>query len=138
MALKDTLTSVRFYEESDAYYFTVDNRPVSDLKQRDDLLADRIDTIALGRVDVTGAALHTVNFAPEGWTITRTSAGIYNIVHGLNIDALTYSVQATVYGVNPAIITVTGITANDITIQTNLLSGGAVADVRFSIILTAC
>ena len=89
MALKDTLTEVRLYTEFDPYFYTVDNRPLQDLKERDDALADAID----GRVqliDITGAASPVTNKIPTGWTVTRNSEGNYTITHNLNSTA--YSV----------------------------------------------
>lgn len=43
MATKDTLTTIRFYEAHDVDFFDVDNRPLRDLRDRDNEIADLID-----------------------------------------------------------------------------------------------
>lgn len=45
MATKDTLTIVRFYSDSDPYSTEADNRPLNDLKARDDQLGDGLDSL---------------------------------------------------------------------------------------------
>lgn len=136
--LKDTIPVVRFYEEVDPYYFAVDNRPIADLKARDDIISDRVDQVLLGRVDVTGGTTTTTNFLPSGWSVTRVGAGNYTITHSLNIDSLQYSVGGCVcYNTVPSILTVTAMTANSLTIITNVVSTGVATDMRFSFTLSA-
>lgn len=45
MALRDTLVPVRYFAGPEPYYFLPDNTPLTDLKQRDDQLADAIDLL---------------------------------------------------------------------------------------------
>lgn len=43
MALKDSFTTIRYFTSADVYYYTTDNRPLTDLKSCLDFLADTID-----------------------------------------------------------------------------------------------
>lgn len=45
MALRDTLVPVRYFAGPEPYYFLPDNTPLTDLKQRDDQLADALDLL---------------------------------------------------------------------------------------------
>lgn len=46
MALIDTLTAVEFLTEDDPYHYTIENRPLQNLKTRDEELASAIDTLS--------------------------------------------------------------------------------------------
>lgn len=52
MATKDTFNPVRLYTENDAYHYTVDNRPLQDLNDNDEILANAIDALKLKADDV--------------------------------------------------------------------------------------
>jgi hypothetical protein len=43
MALKDSFTTIRYFTSTDIYFFTTDNRPLTDLKACADFLADTMD-----------------------------------------------------------------------------------------------
>lgn len=45
MATRDNLPAVRLYTATDAYFYTTDNRPLTDLVASDQLLADTIDNL---------------------------------------------------------------------------------------------
>ena len=135
MAFKDTLTNTRLYTEADPYIWTVDNRPLSDLDARDDQLADRIDAINIGRIDVTGAASPTTNSLPTGWSITRNGAGDYTITHNKNTTA--YSVIGTcLHATQLYVVVVYALTANTFSIKTAALTTGTLTDVRFMLQFT--
>lgn len=62
MALADTLSQVRYYLEGDQYYYSVDNRPIYDLAQREVELALAIDAL----VTTTGRLLRVITFTSSG------------------------------------------------------------------------
>lgn len=134
MALKDTLPEVQFYTEFDPYFYTVDNRPLSNLKERDDILADSIDK-KIQLVDVTGAAVPVSNAIPSGWTVTRNSQGNYTITHNLNSSAYSVIGGTIVSASGTFLFNVKALTANTFTISTVSLSD-VETDVRFSCILS--
>lgn len=43
MPLKDSFTQIRYHTAADPYHFTIDNRPLTDIKTNLDLLADTMD-----------------------------------------------------------------------------------------------
>lgn len=130
----NSLTAIRFYTDADPYSTNVDNRPLLDLVTNQNMVAGVIDTITLGRVDVTGAGSPTTNAIPTGWTVTRNSAGNYTITHNLN--TLAYSVGGTCFhATTPYVLFVTNYSLNTFTVSTVNLSGTA-TDVRFVAHLT--
>lgn len=129
--ISSQLATVRYYTALDVYYYTVDNRPISDNASNIALIASYVDKLHPGRVDVTGAATPTVNAAPTGWTVTRSGTGVYVITHNLNTTA--YSVLCSCYSAAVAYVTALG--ANSFTVNTVNLSGTAV-DTQFAASLT--
>lgn len=85
-----TLTAVRYYTQADPYYYTVDNRPLTDLAARDDALNAELAK-RTNIVRAVGSATPTLTTGPAGWTITLNGTGDYMINHTLasaNIAAI--------------------------------------------------
>lgn len=141
MAFKDTLTAVRYYTEGDVYFYTYDNLPIATLDTRDQELADQIDKISRGRVEIVGNASFAdngtyVKAKPTGWTIARDGAGLYTVTHNLALGADGYSVIGTCYdGTTPYILFVTTRATNSFQVSTVTL-GGVATDVKFSVLMT--
>ena len=136
MALKDNLTSIRFYTQFDPYYFSVDNRPLTDIKTNLDQLADAIDERA-AIVDVSGGLVPIINKIPDtsrvAWTLTRNGDGDYTITHGTGFQ---YSVIGTTRDASGSFVFyVYSSSSSAISIKTVNLSNVA-TDVRFSCIFS--
>lgn len=55
MALKDSFATIRFFTAADVYFYTTDNRPLTDAKACLDFLADTLDTgFTSGTITTTG------------------------------------------------------------------------------------
>lgn len=74
MPLKDSFTTIRYFTAADVYFYTTDNRPLTDLKACLDFLADTMDTgFTTGALTVTGtttlgdAVGDTINFNAGTW-----------------------------------------------------------------------
>lgn len=135
MALKDNLTSIRFYTQFDPYYFAVDNRPLTDIKTNLDTLADTIDQ-KVAVVDITGGVSPIVNNLPDvggDWSVTRNGTGDYTIVHNTGFQ---YSVVGTSRDPSgPFIVYVYGSSGSSVSIKTVNLSNTA-TDIRFACIFS--
>jgi len=129
--LKSILTAVRWYTGADPYYFTVDNRPLSDLKDRDDAIADELDRRTIC-IDITGQASPITNFLPAGWSVTRNALGDYTITRPSGSTSFIVTGQA--YGVAGVVYTLS-ITATQINVNTVNMAGAA-ADFRFHCLVT--
>lgn len=133
MSISTQLQAIQYYTAADPYWYVSDNRPLQNLSANQTAIATYIDKITLGRVDVTGSATPTTNAAPAGWTISRTSAGLYTITHNLNLAANGYSVLGSCY--SAAVFYATSLGANSFVVNTVNLSGTAV-DTQFVCELT--
>ena len=132
MALKTLLTKIRFFTAADPYFYTVDNRPITDLESRDAELADALDAKVL-HVDIAGAATPTINYVPSGWTVVRNSAGTYTITHTLNTTAI--SVTGITVGGDIGVVTLGTVTATTFVVKTYNLSGAA-TDLKFNCMIS--
>lgn len=132
MALKDSLTAVQYYTQFDPYYYVVDNRPLVNLKDRDDALADKIDSLVF-HIDITGGASPVVNKLPTGWSMVRNAVGDYTLTHSFN--SLNYLVISGVTGTSPGFISSSAPGLNSFSIKT-FNSAAAAADIRFSCIVS--
>lgn len=132
MSFKTSLTAVRYHTAADPYYYTVDNRPLTDLKDRDDAIADELDRRTL-TIDITGGVSPTTNVIPAGWSIARTGAGLYDITHTLGND--NFIVTGNIFGASPGVVTTTAQNASTISIKTVDLAGTA-TDFRFQCLVT--
>lgn len=132
MAFKTSLTAVRYYTGADPYYYTVDNRPLQDLHDRDDALADELDRRTLV-IDITGAVSPTTNKLPAGWAVARTGAGVYDITH--TIGNANFIVTGNIFGATAGVVTTTAQNATTITIKTVNMSNAA-TDLRFQCLVT--
>lgn len=133
MSFKTSLTAVRYYTAADPYYYTVDNRPLSDLNDRDDALADELDRRTLP-VDISGAVSPTTNKLPTGWSINRTGAGVYEITH--NLGTASFIVTGAIYGAIPGIVTILNQSSSLFTVKTYDLAGTP-TDFRFQCLVTS-
>lgn len=133
MAFKTSLTAVRYYTAADPYYYTVDNRPITDLHDRDDAIADELDRRTL-TVDISGAVSPTTNKLPTGWSINRTGAGIYEITH--NLGTASFIVTGNIFGAIPGVVTTTTQSSTLFTVKTVDLAG-APTDFRFQCLVTS-
>jgi hypothetical protein len=142
MALKDTLngsTPIQYYTEADPYFYTVDNRPLQNLKSWLDAICDRIDLMDLGRVDVNGTTAGSFNPStdvytqPSGWSVARNSAGTFTITH--NLSSSSYSVIGSAVGATPSFVSVVSIGADSFQVKIAQYDGTLV-DLRFSVVLT--
>jgi fructose-1-phosphate kinase PfkB-like protein len=77
-----TLTTVRYYTQADPYYYTVDNRPLSDLEARDTQILNEMNN-RVKMVRATGSATPVLNYGPTGWTIALNGTGDYTITHNM-------------------------------------------------------
>lgn len=132
MAFKNSLTNVRYYTAADPYYYTVDNRPLLDLHDREDALADELDRRTLV-IDISGSASPVTNKLPYGWSINRTSTGIYDITHTLGNT--NFIVTGNTLGSTPGVVITTSQTTSLITIKTYNLSS-TLTDFRFQCLVT--
>ncbi len=132
MPFKTSLTEVRYYTAADPYYYTVDNRPIQDLNDRDDAIADELDRRTLV-IDITGGVAPVTNKLPSGWSVSRTSDGIYEITHTLGNT--NFIVTGTIFDSTAGVVHTTGQTTNLITIKTVNLAGVA-TDLRFQCLVT--
>lgn len=64
MALKDSFTAIRYHGPNDPYHYTIDNRPLEDLKTGLDFLADTLD-----------AGFSTIDLTVTGNTILGNASG---------------------------------------------------------------
>jgi hypothetical protein len=132
MAFKDTLPATQYYTQADPYYYTVDNRPLTDLNNRDNQIADELDARTIV-VDVTGAASPTITKIPSGWTVTVNGVGDYTINHTLGY--VNYGVQLTVVNLTLGLGYVVAMTSN--TVQVRLAnSAGSPTHMRFNLLIT--
>jgi hypothetical protein len=131
----DITNPITLFTGFDPYYWATDNIPLQQLHDRDAALADRIDLISVGRVDVTGngTASPVINALPTGWAVTRNGTGDYTITHSLS--TLLYSVMSSCQSTTPAFVNQYAASANTCSIRTYNLSG-AVTDMQFSLLIT--
>lgn len=132
MPLSSTLTTVRYYTQSDPYYYTADNRPLEDLKTRDDEIANELDRRTL-TVDITGAASPTINHAPDGWTVVTNGTGDYTITHA--IGNTNYIAIGGIVGVTSGTATVVARTNTTIQVKTYNLAAAA-THLQFNLLVT--
>jgi hypothetical protein len=132
MALKDTLAIVQFYTQFDPYTYVVDNRPLNDLKDRDDDIADELDA-RVQVLEIVGSATPTVVYLPAGWSQVRNSVGNYTITHNYN-DA-GYVVIPGIAGATTGTARVVSKGVNSFVIETST-DAGAAADRQFSCLVS--
>ena len=132
MALKDDLTAVRYYTQADVYYYTVDNRPLTDLDSRNEELADELEARVMA-VDITGSATPTINTAPTGWTCIANGTGDYTITHNMGSGA--YIVVGNVVNATVGILFVVSKSTNSFDIKTTNSSGTA-THMQFNLIVS--
>ncbi len=132
-AFKTTLTSVRQYTEFDPIHYTTFNRPISDLKDRDDEISDELDD-RITVMDVTLGVGPTINRGPVGWTITRVGTGEYTITHNMNLTSTDYSIFTTLIDSTPGVATATPST-NTLTLRVFDMSS-APKDCRVSLLIS--
>ncbi len=132
MSLASILTSVRYYTQADPYYYTVDNRPLEDLKDRDDEIADELDKRVIV-ADITGAATCVLNEVPTGWLCATNGTGDYTITHAIG-DA-NYVAIAGIVGATSGTATVTARTGTTIQVKTYNLAGAA-THLRFNLLVS--
>lgn len=133
MAFKTTLTPVTLFTGFDPYYYATDNIPLNQLSIRDNAIADQLDLISIGRVDISGGTTPTVNAIPAGWSMVRNSAGDYTITHNLN--TLFYSVFSSCQSTTAAHINQYASTNNTCSIRTYNTAGTA-TDMQFALLVT--
>lgn len=130
--LKDTLITVRNFEDTDPWYYPILNTSLQNLRDRDNQLADAIDAgggLGGSLVDITGGASPSVNYLPSGWSFSRSGAGVYVITH--NLGTTSYSVFPSIVSSSPLLISVNNKTSNTFTINMVNL-GNASVDARFN------
>ena len=133
MSFKTSLPAVDYYTQFDPYVFSVDNRPLVNLHDRDDAIADELDK-RLQLVDITGDASPTANQLPDTWTFTRNDVGDYTITH--NYNSTGYSVVGTIFNATtPHVFYVYNIGLNSFSLKTVTLASAA-ADIRFACIVS--
>ena len=117
--LRDLLVQPRLFQDSDPWLYSVLNSVFQSMKSRDDQIADAIDAGGgLGGFPVSASwsgSATTTNYLPLGWTLTRTGAGVYTIVHNLNTTS--YSVFPGVVNASPLFISISSISANSFVIS---------------------
>lgn len=131
MAFSSSLTTTRVYTQADPYYYTVDNRPIGDLNDRDVQLANELDRRTLA-IDITGASTPTVNRVPTGWTVAVNGAGDYTITH--NMGNTNYVVQGIAYNSIPGTVYVVATTSTTIQVKT-CNSSGTATHMRFQLVV---
>ena len=124
-----TLQAIQYYTAADPYWYVTDNRPIQNLATNQTSIAQYIDKMHPGRVDVTGGATPVVNSIPSGWTVTYVSTGVYTITHNLNLPANGYSVIGSTYSANHFYASALG--ANSFQVNLVTLAGAAV-DAQFA------
>lgn len=77
-----TLTTIRYYTQADPYYYTVDNRPLTDLASNDTILSNEIQK-RVNMVRAVGSATPSLTNNPGGWSIALNGTGDYTITHTL-------------------------------------------------------
>jgi hypothetical protein len=87
MKLKDRLNlecPTDFYTDKDPDYLPVDNRPLYDLFRRDEIIATSFEyySVIVDADGVTG----NINEIPKGWSVSKEGAGIYRVIHNLNLE----------------------------------------------------
>jgi hypothetical protein len=132
MAFYSDLEAVQYFTQADPYYYTVDNRPLTNLANRDVQLANELDRRTLA-VDITGAASPTVNHVPAGWTVGVNGTGDYTITH--NLGSTSYIGQITVVDVAGGFGDVHTLAANTIRVVIRTTAGAA-AHKRFQLLIT--
>lgn len=130
-AFKTTLPLVQYYTQADPYYYTVDNRPLVDLKSSIDMLADELDRRTFA-VDITGAASCTINRAPTGWTVATNGTGDYTVTHNLNNAS--YIPQVSIIGATAGTAYVVTYTANTVQVKT-INPAGTATHLRFALLI---
>ncbi len=94
MALKDSFTTIRYYTAADPYYYTVDNRPLTDLETIVDFIGDTLDAgFTTGTIKFANGLVGTPSIAFSGDTNTGlywVSSDVLGIAAG---GALTLSVR---------------------------------------------
>jgi hypothetical protein len=131
MSLAALLTSVRYYTQADPYYYTVDNRPLEDLKTRDDEIANDLDK-RVNVMRIVGTATPSITAGPAGWTIVSTGTGDYTITHSLG--TLSFAVVAGATG-GPGFVTVFSQSSTEIRIKT-FNTAGAAAHISFTLLVS--
>lgn len=132
MAFATSLTTVRYYTQADPYYYTVDNRPITDLAERDTQLANELDKRTI-IVDITGSASPTVNALPAGWTVAVSSTGVYVITHGLGDT--NQAIIGTAVNATGGVVFCSAKTTTTMTINTVNLAGVA-THMRFNLLVS--
>ena len=132
MSLATILTTVRYYTQADAYYYTVDNRPLTDLATRDTEISNEVERRTIA-VDITGASTATINQAPAGWIVATNGVGDYTITHA--IGNTSYIGIAGIVGATPGSATITARTNTTIQVKTFNLAGAA-THLRFNLLVT--
>lgn len=133
MAFKDTLPTIDFYTEFDPYVYNVDNRPLVDLGQRDDAIADELDK-RVQLVDITGDPTPVTNELPAGWSILRNGDGDYTITHSMGVTS--YGVLGScTHATLPYVFFVYDVSLNSFSVKTVSLAGAA-TDTRFTCIVS--
>lgn len=117
--LRDNLTPPVFFEDHDPWLYSVLNETLVAMKTRDEQLADAIDAGGgLGgypvSINVTSGVL-SVNYAPAGWTITKTGTGVYTITH--NMGNSSYIVLPALVNTVPLLTTVSNYQDNSFVIS---------------------
>lgn len=100
-ALRDLVLWHNKLEKSDRYIFEKDIQ----LLQGRKILG--LGQAYPGSINADG----TTVFLPDGWSVVKTSSGVYVITHNLNITDAAYSVFTELVGAN--LITIPNITAKD-------------------------
>lgn len=127
-----TLTTVRYYTSLDPYIYSVDNRPLQDLNDRDNQIVTELNRRTYVG-DITGASAPVVNQLPAGWTIVANGVGDYTITH--NMGAVNYGVQISVVDTTGGFGNIYSFDLNTIRVVTRTTAGAA-AHKRFMLLVT--
>lgn len=78
MALKASFTTIRYYTAADPYHYTIDNRPLTDLKAGLDFLADTMDA---GFTTTTLTTTTVATGSTTALSITTTGGTQFQVTH---------------------------------------------------------
>lgn len=89
MTLKNSFVTIRYYTAADPYHYTIDNRPMTDLKTCLDFLADTLDGgFSTSALSATQLGLSSAQGVAADVLLNRDAAQILAQRNGVNAQAL--------------------------------------------------